>query len=149
MQTKYVYSSHYNIDEKAKSEFFFFSCVMNESHNQYAPWHCSPILITFLVTRFKIMLHCCRWLLAKAMKRIRQKVTKKSSLMTGKSAERHCSMLMSFTKLEQTQVNFRGGRLIECNLHLLKHEVSLILSVSRRPIYSYEKKMASLIGAVL
>lgn len=33
MQTKYVYSSHYNIDEKAKSEFFFFSCVMNESHN--------------------------------------------------------------------------------------------------------------------
>lgn len=33
MQTKYDYSSHYTIDEKAQSEFFFFSCVMNESHN--------------------------------------------------------------------------------------------------------------------
>lgn len=90
----------------------------------------------------QIMLPCSRWLRAKAMKRIRQKGTKKSSLMTGKSVERHYSMLMSFTKLELTQVNSRGGRLTV--LHFSKHNLSLTFNISRRLNYSFEELSPSM-----
>lgn len=44
------------------------------------------------------------------MKHIKLKVIKQSFLMIEKNAEKHCNMLMNFTKLELTQVNFHGGR---------------------------------------
>ena len=53
---------------------------------------------------------CYRWLLARAMKHIKLKVIKKTFLMIEKNAEKHCNMLMNFTKLELTQVNFHGGK---------------------------------------
>ncbi|KAG6781078.1 hypothetical protein POTOM_013961 [Populus tomentosa] len=49
------------------------------------------------------------WLLVKAMKHIRLKVTKKNSLTTGKSAGKRSSMLTSSTKLGWTQVNSHGA----------------------------------------
>lgn len=67
----------------------------------------------FLVDLVSILLDIYyRLLLAKVMRHIRQKAIKRSSLMTGKSAGRHCSMLMSFTKLELILVNFHGGKII-------------------------------------